>query len=405
MNLFKALPEPNDLIKQEFDNKPLNANGHIHSPYSFSAFEDIPQAVDLAEQEGVKVLGINDFYSMQGYREFNEACCVKKVVPLFNIEFIGLNASFQKKGVRVNDPANPGRTYFSGKGLDFPVSLPEAFSRQIDEVKNESMNQISEMIEKVNEQLEAITAPFRLSMNELLEKYAKDLVRERHIAKVLRIKVFKYFQDRKQQMAFLQKLYGGNEPSADPADEIAVEEEIRGQLLKAGKVAYVPEDERAFLSVSEIKEVILQAGGIPCYPVLLDDKNGEYTDFEGDWKKMMEQLKEQGVYAVELIPGRNSLDALKAFVNVFRKNGFFVSFGTEHNNSKLIPLKVSCREGQELDAEMEKAGYEGVCIIAAHQYLRAKGLQGYVDEKGNADQEHLDYFIQIGNKVIKRLVL
>ena len=26
----------------------------------------------------------------------------------------------QKKGIRINDPNNPGRIYFSGKGLDYP---------------------------------------------------------------------------------------------------------------------------------------------------------------------------------------------------------------------------------------------------------------------------------------------
>ena len=47
-------------------------NGHIHTPHSFSAFSNIEQAFELAKTEGVSVLGINDFYTTDGYDEFAE---------------------------------------------------------------------------------------------------------------------------------------------------------------------------------------------------------------------------------------------------------------------------------------------------------------------------------------------
>ncbi len=40
--------------------------------------------------------------------------------PLLNMELIGISKEDQEKGIRVNDPNNPGRTYISGKGLAFP---------------------------------------------------------------------------------------------------------------------------------------------------------------------------------------------------------------------------------------------------------------------------------------------
>ena len=36
----------------------LNVNAHLHTPYSFSAFNDIDDALDRAVDEDVKVVGI-----------------------------------------------------------------------------------------------------------------------------------------------------------------------------------------------------------------------------------------------------------------------------------------------------------------------------------------------------------
>jgi len=48
---------------------PVKVNAHLHTPFSFSAFDNIRQALDMALTENVKVVGINDFYSTDGYAE------------------------------------------------------------------------------------------------------------------------------------------------------------------------------------------------------------------------------------------------------------------------------------------------------------------------------------------------
>jgi len=52
----------------------LKVNAHLHTPFSFSAFRDIDEALDRAVAEEVKVLGINDFYTAEGYQEWAEGC-------------------------------------------------------------------------------------------------------------------------------------------------------------------------------------------------------------------------------------------------------------------------------------------------------------------------------------------
>jgi hypothetical protein len=41
----------------------IKVSAHLHTPYLFSAFSDVNEALDKAVAESVKVLGINDFYT------------------------------------------------------------------------------------------------------------------------------------------------------------------------------------------------------------------------------------------------------------------------------------------------------------------------------------------------------
>ena len=134
----------------------IDVNAHMHTPYSFSAFSGIDQALDMALEEGVGVVGINDFYSMEGYPDWKSGCEVRHLCPLFGIEFISLNSEDQAAGLRVNDPNNPGRTYISGKGLANPVILKGREASLLKEVREESNAQVEKMCAKLNSHLDAV---------------------------------------------------------------------------------------------------------------------------------------------------------------------------------------------------------------------------------------------------------
>src|SRR6056297_3407529 len=104
MNILKDFPERQTLLTNEADQSIPEVNGHFHTPYSFSAFENISQVIEMAQKENIKVLGINDFYTTAGYEEFYNLCLENKIFPLFNIEFIGLSTEQQKNNIKVNDP-------------------------------------------------------------------------------------------------------------------------------------------------------------------------------------------------------------------------------------------------------------------------------------------------------------
>ena len=365
------------------------ANAHIHTPYSFSSFPDMETIFSLAKAEEIAVLGINDFFVADGYKDFNYGSVQNRIFPLFNIEFIGLLREEQKKGNRINDPNNPGRIYFCGKGLDYPFNPGFFQNLRLKSVIRESQNQMKAMISKLNKIFKPVNPSISLSYENIKAKYAKDLVRERHLAKAVRSAAAEAYPDQAEQIRFLEKIYGGKKSKAAAGNTSQLENEIRSNLLKSGGAAFVEENENSFLELDKIIKIILKAGGIPCYPVLLDDPSGNYTEFESDKEKLAKALTAHKVGCIELIPGRNSLSVLKDFVTYFHKRNFLITFGTEHNTPEMVPLKVTARGSEELDDEMKHIAWESICVIAAHQYLRAKGMQGYVlpDSRPSVDQK------------------
>ena len=322
----------------------FDVNAHIHTPYSFSAFSSVGEALEHAAEEGVKVVGINDFYSTDGYGEWKEGCAARGLYPLFGIEFISLNAEDQAAGLRVNDPNNPGRTYISGKGLAYPVILKGEPLRKLEAVRAESNRQVEQMCAKLNEWLKAEGKPIQLDFSEIREKFTKGSIRERHLAKALRLAM---------------------EPDAE--NPAKLENELRSKLLKAGGPAFVPESPEAFLPMKTVQEIIEAAGGIPTYPFLADDAKGNFTDFEGDLMKAADTLKKRGFRSVEFITTRNTTAVLEQYAGYLEDEGFIVSFGSEHNTPAMEPVKLHTRDAAELSDKLKAINWRGACAIAAHQ--------------------------------------
>lgn len=382
-----------------------NVNAHLHTPYSFSAFEKLTDALDQAVDEQVKVVGINDFYTMDGYQEWHDEAIKRKLYPLFNIELISLQAEDQAKGIRVNDPNNPGRTYLSGKGLKYPVSLPEPYASELANVRAASNEQVKQMCKKLNEALHSVNAGFELDIEWIKKELTQGQIRERHLAKALRIAAYTHFnQDTNAIITFFSTLFGSKTLKSDVKNHAGVENEIRGNLLKAGGAAFVPEEASAFLPLDRVQKIILAAGGIPTYPFLADDANGVFTDFEKDIEKAADILKQRGIHSVEFITTRNSIEVLEKYAGYLHEHGFVVTFGSEHNTPASEPIELYARDKTPLTNLLKSINYEGACIIAAHQELVRNGQQGYVDISGQPNLSERDAFIKKGDELIQAIL-
>jgi len=380
MSFLEQFPDRETLLKLFNEEKsvfPMKVNNHIHTPYSFSAFETVTQAVRLAVAEDLRILGINDFYVTDGYQEFIEECIDHGMFPLLNIELIGISKEDQAAGIRVNDPSNPGRTYISGKGLQYPVELNDEQAGKLGNIVKESNMQVEKMVALVNEWFRKQNVVIELKVGEIMDKLAVNLLRERHVAKMVRLKLEEISQTDQEYYEVLTMIYGGKSYTRKREDISGTEDELRSKLLKAGAPAFVPEDDKAFLPLEEIVQIIRDAGGIPTYPLLLDGTGGEITEFERGKEHLLEVLESRGFKSIEFIPLRNDLAILKEYSEYFYSHGFIVSYGTEHNTSALGPLAVSCKENVALDSSLMEISFLGAAYVAAHQYLTIKEGAGY----------------------------
>jgi hypothetical protein len=407
MDFWKIFPEKAKLLKWyavNGDGQPRLVNAHMHTPYSFSAFTGIPQALDMAVEENVKVVGINDFYTTDGYSEWTEQCVARKLFPLFNIEYISLNREDQAAGIKVNDPSNPGRTYLSGKGLAFPPKMEEPYKSALESVRRESNSHVNRMCDRLNQLLKEINACFNLDYEKIKSEMTQGMVRERHLAKALREKVASIFSSVDDQKEFYLKIFGGKALKSDVLNSAAVENEIRGNLLKAGGAAFIPESPEAFLDMEMVCKMILNSGGMPTYPFLADDANGNFTEFEAPKETVVEILKKRNIWSVEFITTRNSIEVLEEYAGFFHQKGFVVTFGTEHNTPTMEPIELFARGKTPLTPLLIDINYQGACITAAHQYLVATEGKGYIDASGKPDIENREAYVVLGEALIEYLI-
>jgi hypothetical protein len=382
----------------------VDSNTHVHSPYSFSFFDSIRQTVLFAKEEQITALGINDFNTFDGFSEFEDICKEFGIYPLFNIEFITLSQEDKRKKLRWNDPSNPGIMYLCGKGLDKIPVLSRNTRNLMASIWKGTQDRIWKMIDLLNVYMHEQKIDISLNYNQIRNEYAKNSVRERHVAKALYLAFVEKWNDPITLNAAFKRLFNDTVFSVDLSDSVNMQNEIRKQLLKTGKIAYVEEKPNAFMEFSEAKALILEAGGIPCYPMLLEDLDN-ITENEKDISSLYSKLIEMGIHAVEFISNRIQFEVLKKYAKFFRKKGFCVTFGTEHNTAERFSLIPCAKGGCPFDKELESIAHDGTCTIAAHQQLHKQNRPGFVDEQGSkiVSQNQLREFIKIGDEAIKRI--
>jgi hypothetical protein len=384
--------------------KPRRVNSHIHSPYSFSAFDSVEHAVRLAREQDVAALGLSDFNTVEGHEEFARNSKRYGVYPLFNMETITLVRDDKEKGLRYND-ANPGIIYFCCEALDHPASFSEPSRRRLHSLWSGTQDRIKEMIEKVNAHLSSRGVDLALEYESIRTRFAKNTVRERHLCKAIFRAFVERWTDRRETLEQFGKAMGEAGRGIDLDNPMDAQNRIRAALLKAGKPCYVEEDSAAFMTPAEAREMVLDGGGVPCYPVWIDDKAG-YTHYENNPDRLADTLLGMGFHCVEFIPLRNIYEHFKAYAVQMHERGFNVVFGTEHNTPQLIPMYPMAHGGVEFDEEVLGIGYQGMCALAAHQELRRLGKDGFVDRKGKrlVAPGDMDELVRIGDEAIRKAV-
>jgi hypothetical protein len=363
---------------------PPRVNAHIHLPPNFSAFDSVEQAVSLAADQRIGVLGVSNYYDYTVYGEFVERARGRGIFPLFGLEIISMQADLRDAGVKVNDPGNPGKTYLCGKGITrFDAMTPEA-TRLLGTIRRNDTARMAAMVDRMRSTFADRGLPTDVDERAVVEMIVRRhgspretvYLQERHISQAFQEAVFERVAAG-ERIGRLGEVLGAKPQAKNADDHVGIQNELRSHLMKAGKPAFVDE---AFLTFEEAQRLVLELGGVPSYPVLADGTS-PICGFEANVDDLVGKLQARNVHAVEWIPVRNSRSVLADYVPKMRAAGLAVTAGTEHNTLDLIPFDPAAKDG-DVPAEVRAIFWEGACVVAAHQFLTLHGEYGYVDANG-----------------------
>ena len=414
--ILKELGTPMDLAARVSAGGPpparLKVNSHIHLPPNFSAFQTVAQAIELSSAQGIRVLGVSNYYDYDVYGDFAEGARKAGIFPLFGLEIICLIDELVKGGVKINDPGNPGKMYVCGKGITRFAPFSAEAERLLGIIRHNDATRIREVIRKLSEVLGHRGLPIPLTEAVVIDMVARRhgcprgriYLQERHVCQAFQEAIFAQVPAA-ERIEKLTRAFGlTSAPKFGPDDAVKIQNEIRAQLMKSGKPAYVDE---TFVNFEQGLRLILELGGIPAYPTLADGTS-PICPFEQPVEKLITDLKARGFECAEFIPIRNTPEVLSHYVLAMRAAGLVVTAGTEHNTLDLLPIEPACLKGAPVPPDVQEIFWEGACVVAAHQFLTLHGESGFVDAQGKPNPKYpnatarIAAFRSLGEAVIHR---
>jgi hypothetical protein len=364
-------------------------NTHIHTNYSFGVFTSPDEAVEQAVAEGISILGINDHYTIAGHDAFRRACDARGVCPLFSMEAVALDLDAQKAGKRLNDPGNPGRCYLTAKSVTTPLAAGTKAAKALDQMRAALTARNAVLVGNLNRHLESAGVPVQLDMAAVEALTPAGNTTERHVVQALAEAILGRGAE---AAALFERLCGAPPPGLDNAGTL--QDWLRGKLIKAGCPDYAPELPEAFLPMADMVDLYLALGAIPTYPVL----GNPLTEVEKDIPALLDWCASLRIFAIEVIPNRNTRERLLEIVEAAGRAGVPVFTGTEHNTKTPGPLV----DRFSREAPFRTAFFNGALVALGHAEEVQRGKGGYVDQTGAlrfADRaKGLAHFIEVGKR-------
>jgi len=353
--------------------KRIGVNLHIHTSESFSVFRSPTEAAWAGYKAGLEVMGINDHYTISGHREFRAACRILGLKATFSIEAMAMSKEAKRSGVRYNDPKNPGRIYLCGKGVVHDLERGSSSERLLRSIRKAFRERCERMTEKVSALLSSIDPSLSLPFDDVLRLTPRGNVTERHVAQAVIDTIRNRFPKKEDQKKALESLVG-KLSDEDLSREDKLQNIVRSRLLKAGGPAYVEEPEEVFPSMERMVKLFRDYGAIPTYPVL----GNPITEKEENLSVLFDELEDYGIYAVEVIPKRNTRKRLQEILQEAKKHGFPVFSGTEHNTKAVEPLLDEFSKDPEFLPVFKRGAY----LLLGHHFLSEYCGKGYLREDG-----------------------
>ena len=305
--------------------------------------------MNLAAEQGMAALGIGNYYDYEVYGDFAQCARQKNIFPLFGTEIICMDDALRDAGIKINDPGNPGKFYFCGKGITrFDEMTPQA-TRLIDVIRRNDSTRMAQMVE----QMERIFAERGLR-TDIDENAVVEMIVRRHGSDRNTV----YLQERHVSQAFQEALFA----KVRPEERIERLNRILGAETKANAPRRLRHDaERHPLASDEggqagvrRRDVCQLRRRAPLDPgtrrrsVLPNAGRRRIADLPSSKQspdKLIAEIKGRNIHAVEWITIRNKIDVLREYARKMREAGLAITAGTEHNTLDLIPFDPFCKDG------------------------------------------------------------
>jgi hypothetical protein len=363
-----------------------DVNLHTHTFFSYNAYNWSPSRYAWESRKaGLHAAGIIDFDGIDGVTEFLMASEALSLRATAGIEIRAFMKEFGD--YEIDSPGEPGVHYMAGSGF---VKMPKqgtAEEAYLQYLKKKSETRSREMVDRINAAVPDIAIDFD---NVLKTRTPGGYATERHFVSAYIEKIKEKFPTAAGAGAFLSNLLGIPAASVPALMETlpALEEKIRGKLMKRGGYGYVQPGPGTFPPVDEVYAWVKACGAVPMDSWLDGTSPGESRT-----RELLECNRTLGARALNLIPDRNwnvkdpadkqrKLDNVKKVIELANEFHMPIHIGTEGNKVGL-PF-VDKLDGTDL--KPFKASFvSGARVLIGHAVLARFADYAYASDRADAE--------------------
>jgi len=367
-------------------------NLHIHTNESFSIFRSPSEAVWQAYLHGIEYFGICDHYSTAGHGELRSASGIAGLKAIFGMEIKTIDPDALQRGVRVNDPHNPGRVYLIAKGVTRELKKRGRADRSLHSMRKAIRKRNEATSANLNRYANEKGYDIGFNYSDALSLTPNGNVTERHVIQAFCEKIRAEAGSPAEQKAIFEDLANTEIEDGVFNDPWELQESVRTGLIRSGKPCYVEEDRRAFSSEKDVIGIFLEFGAVPTYSVMANPITHEEEDIE----RLLRKVVKKGLYAFDLLEFRTEMKRARQVIETADQYGFPVFIGTEHNTKKMMPMSGEIGKSAEFYGYLRKSAD----FVLGHQILSQLCDFGYVGKDGKTRFDDLKqgfrFFADVG---------
>ncbi len=369
-------------------------NLHVHTNESFSAFSSPTEAVLRAYEQEIKYFGINDHYTIAGHPEFEAACEIVGMRPVFSVEAIAMDSEALRKKRRYNDPANPGRIYIIGKGVTRDLNVHSREHDILIGMREAIRSRNEKIVSKLDSYARGKGYKLEFTYDDVASLTPRGNTTERHVVQAFFEKVHELSDDLDERARVVSRLVDDQVKASDVKDGAGMQNLLRAKLIRSGRPCFVEENSKAFTAVENLVDIHRGYGAIPSYGLM----GNPVTEEEEDIEKLIMKMRMFGIYALDLFEFRTELSRARHIIDKASCLSVPVFIGTEHNTKNTLPLTGDIGMDPELFPYLKKSAD----FICGHQLLSTLCGYGYLKDDGTPRFEDfrfgIDFYSRAGEK-------